>query len=198
MLDAFNSLAEEQWPQRKVQGTVRPSVRSALRDGPAWSRVVASEEQLTGLSRPEFAFRSLPVRPEVYQGVRFQTDADKGKDEKGQTGQTSSGTFSYARTEESFQRVCPVCPPSLKPTPRRTPTATPNPPATATAAPNCSTQPSGSVAPEAPATSTKKRHHHDTPATPSQQPTTPEPTPKQSSRPRTSDSPQPFSVTVEA
>ena len=64
----------------------------------------AKPRKLVGLSRPESAFSTLPARPEVYQGVRFQTASDKEERESGQTGQTSSETFSYTRNSESFPK----------------------------------------------------------------------------------------------
>ena len=181
-----------------VQGTVRPPVRSALRDGPAWSRVVASEETTHGLSRPESAFRSLPVRPRCIRASDSKPTLTRGKTKRGQTGISLGNFLLYA-----YRRKFPKGLSRLSPEPEANPTTHPNGHTHPASHCDCGAELFNAVqrqsaAPAGPATSTKKRHHHDTPATPSQQPTTPEPTPKQSSRPRTADSPQPFSVTVEA
>lgn len=60
--------------------------------------------QLPSVSRPPLmGLAPIPTRPEVWQGVRFQTPADKEERESGQTGQTLSETISYTRSSESFQ-----------------------------------------------------------------------------------------------
>jgi P4 family phage/plasmid primase-like protien len=58
--------------------------------------------QLGSLSRYGWPGQEVPVRPSVYQGVRFQTASDKEEQEDGQTGQTPSEPSSYTRTEEGF------------------------------------------------------------------------------------------------
>jgi putative DNA primase/helicase len=97
MLDAFNSWLKSnghnEW-SKELFGPRFAQHSETARHGVATAR---PKKQLTGLSRPEFAFRDLPVRPEVYRGVRFQTNADKEKDEKGQTGQTHRDNPSYTR-----------------------------------------------------------------------------------------------------
>ena len=64
----------------------------------------AKPRKLVGLSRPPSAFSTLPARPEVYQGVRFQTASDKEERESGQRGQTPVETSSYTRNSESFPK----------------------------------------------------------------------------------------------
>jgi hypothetical protein len=109
MLDAFNSWLKANGHNEWSKELFGP--RFAQHTETVRHRVTACRpRQLGKLSRYGWPGQEIPVRPSVYQAVRFQTASDKEKQKDGQTGQTSSETFSYARARESFQRVRPLRP----------------------------------------------------------------------------------------
>jgi putative DNA primase/helicase len=103
MLDTFNSRlrsnGHNEW-SKELFGPRFAQHEQTIRHGVTR----AKPRKLVGLSRPPLAFSTLSARPEVYQGVRFQTGSDKEERESGQTGQTHSENTSRTREAGSFQK----------------------------------------------------------------------------------------------
>jgi P4 family phage/plasmid primase-like protien len=103
MFDVFNSWlrsnGHNEW-SRELFGPRFVQHDETVGHGVTWAR----PRDPVGLSRPGLASSTLPARPAVYQGVRFQTASDKDEHESGRGGQTTSETLSHTRDSGSFRK----------------------------------------------------------------------------------------------